>query len=54
MKQAFSIQGLELPMLLPGIKISTSPADHVPVKQMQFMRFNGHAWERFGALQTGN
>ena len=44
----------ELPMLLPGIKVNTSPTDHVPVDQMQFMRFNGKNWDRFGELQTGN
>jgi len=54
LKQAYSISNLELPMLLPGIKINTSPTDHVPVDQMQFMRFNGKTWERFGELQTGN
>jgi branched-chain amino acid transport system substrate-binding protein len=54
LKQTYSIRDLELPMLLPGIKISTSPTDHVPVDQMQFMRFNGKSWERFGELQTGN
>ena len=54
LKQAYSIHDLELPMLLPGIKVNTSPTDHVPVDQMQFMRFNGQTWERFGELQTGN
>jgi len=54
LKQAYSIHDLELPMLLPGIKINTSPTDHVPVDQMQFMRFNGKSWERFGELRTGN
>jgi branched-chain amino acid transport system substrate-binding protein len=54
LKQAYSIHDLELPMLLPGIKVNTSPTDHVPVDQMQFMRFNGRSWERFGELQTGN
>jgi ABC-type branched-subunit amino acid transport system substrate-binding protein len=54
LKQAYSIKDLELPMLLPGIKINTSSTDHVPVDQMQFMRFNGATWERFGELQTGN
>ena len=54
LRQAYSIQDLELPMLLPGIKVNTSPTDHVPVDQMQFMRFNGKTWERFGELQTGN
>jgi branched-chain amino acid transport system substrate-binding protein len=54
LKQAYAIRDLELPMLLPGIKVNTSPTDHVPVDQMQFMRFNGKTWERFGELQTGN
>jgi len=38
LKQAYAIHDLELPMLLPGIKVNTSPTDHVPVDQMQFMR----------------
>jgi branched-chain amino acid transport system substrate-binding protein len=54
LKQAYAIHDLELPMLLPGIKVNTSPTDHVPVDQMQFMRFNGKSWDRFGDLQTGN
>ena len=54
LRQAFAIKQLELPMLLPGIKVNTSPADHVPVDQMQLMRFNGKTWDRFGELQTGN
>src|SRR5271169_1678362 len=49
LKQAYSIHDLELPMLLPGIKINTSSTDHV-----QFMRFNGKSWDRFGELLTGN
>ena len=54
LKQAYAIKDLELPMLLPGIKVNTSPTDHVPVDQMQFMRFNGKTWDRFGDLLTGN
>src|SRR5882724_6889798 len=54
LRQAYAIKDLELPMLLPGIKVNTSPTDHIPVDQMQFMRFNGKTWERFGELQTGN
>jgi hypothetical protein len=41
LKQAYAVKDLELPMLLPGIKVNTSPTDHIPVEQMQFMRFNG-------------
>jgi branched-chain amino acid transport system substrate-binding protein len=54
LKQAYSIKDMELPMMLPGIKVNTSPTDHVPIEQMQFMRFTGKQWERFGELQTGN
>jgi ABC-type branched-subunit amino acid transport system substrate-binding protein len=54
LKQAYAIKDLELPMLLPGIKVNTSPTDHIPVEQMQFMRFSGRTWQRFGELQTGN
>ena len=54
LKHADAIHDLELPMLLPGIKVNTSLTDHAPVDQMQFMRFNGKTWERFGELQTEN
>jgi branched-chain amino acid transport system substrate-binding protein len=54
LKQAYAIKDMELPMMLPGIKVNTSPTDHVPIDQMQFMRFTGSQWERFGELQTGN
>jgi hypothetical protein len=53
LKQAFAIRNLELPMLLPGIRVNTSPTDHIPIDQMQFMRFTGTQWERFGELQNG-
>ncbi len=53
MKQAASIKGLELPMLLPGIKISTSATDYAPIKQMQLMRFNGKSWDLFGSVLSG-
>src|SRR5439155_16056262 len=44
MKQVANIKDLELPMLLPGIKVSTSPKDFSPVKQMQMARFDGERW----------
>ena len=53
MKQAQAVKSLELPMLLPGIKVSTGPADHMPVKQMQMMRFDGKQWVRFGDVLSG-
>jgi hypothetical protein len=50
MKQATSIENLELPMLLPGIRINTSPSDFYPLEQMQLMRFDGKHWVRFGPV----
>ena len=50
MRQATALRDLELPMLLPGIKINTSPQDYHPVKQVQLARFDGHRWVRFGDL----
>jgi branched-chain amino acid transport system substrate-binding protein len=53
MKQAANLKDLELGMLLPGIKINTSPADFATIKQFQMMRFNGASWELFGPVMTG-
>ncbi|MGB3042824.1 MAG: ABC transporter substrate-binding protein [Xanthobacteraceae bacterium] len=44
MKQAASIKGLELPILLPGITLNTSPTDFTPLSQEQLMQFDGHKW----------
>jgi branched-chain amino acid transport system substrate-binding protein len=48
MKQAASIHDLKLPMLLPGITVSTSADDFAPIKQMQLMKFDGTTWRLFG------
>ena len=50
MKQAASIKDLELPGLLPGIKVNTSPTDFAPISSVQLMRFKGQTWERFGDI----
>jgi len=53
MKQAANIKDLALPMLLPGIKINTSPTDYRPIEQMQLQKFNGKSWELFGDIISG-
>jgi branched-chain amino acid transport system substrate-binding protein len=50
MKQAASIDDLKLPMLLPGIAISTSATDFAPIKQMQLSKFDGKTFELFGEV----
>jgi len=52
LRQALSIKDLGLPMLLPGIKVNTGESDHLPVEQLQFMRFTGKQWERFGEVPS--
>jgi branched-chain amino acid transport system substrate-binding protein len=48
MKQAANIHDLKLPMLLPGITVSTSAGDFAPIKQMQLQKFDGTTWRLFG------
>ena len=48
MKRAASVHDLKLPMLLPGITVSTSADDFAPIKQMQLEKFDGNAWQLFG------
>jgi branched-chain amino acid transport system substrate-binding protein len=50
MKQAASLKDLALPMLLPGIKVNTSPTDFYPIEQMQLQKFDGKTWELFGDI----
>ena len=53
MKQAANIHDLKLPMLLPGIVVSTSADDFAPIKQMQLMKFDGTTWKLFGPVISG-
>jgi branched-chain amino acid transport system substrate-binding protein len=50
MKQAASLRNMELPLLLPGVRINTSPADYRVIRQAQLQRFDGKQWVRFGDL----
>jgi branched-chain amino acid transport system substrate-binding protein len=50
LKQAAGLKDLELPMLLPGVKINTSPTDHAPIEQERLAKFDGEIWSLFGEL----
>jgi branched-chain amino acid transport system substrate-binding protein len=50
MRQADNLRDFAHPLLLPGIKIDTSPTDHYPIQQVQLIRFDGEKWVRFGEL----
>jgi len=47
MKQAASLD-LAPGTLQPGVKISTSPTDFFPIKQMRLQKFDGKTWVVFG------
>jgi branched-chain amino acid transport system substrate-binding protein len=46
MKQASHLD-MELPLLLPGIRLKTSPNDLRPIKQMRLVRFDGERYVLF-------
>ena len=46
--QALSLHGERLPMMLPGISISTKPDDYTPFKALQLATFNGISWTLSG------
>ena len=50
LKQATSLNGVQLDLALPGIVGSTSPTDYRVNKQLQMMKFNGERWEMFGPI----
>ena len=50
MKQAANQHDVTMPMLLPGITLSTSATDFAPIKQMQLERFDGTTWKLFGEV----
>ncbi len=50
MKQAAALKDFVVPMLLPGIKINTSPTDFYPIEQEQLARFDGERWVLFGEI----
>ena len=50
MKQAANVKNFELLLLLPGIKVNTSPIDHAPVEQEQLAKFDGEKWALFGEV----
>jgi branched-chain amino acid transport system substrate-binding protein len=35
-------------LLLPGIKVNTSPTDFYPLQSVQLQKFEGETWKLFG------
>ncbi len=52
MRQAANFQKLRVPLLLPGITVSTSPTDFYPVQSVQLATFKGESWNLFGDIMS--
>jgi branched-chain amino acid transport system substrate-binding protein len=53
MKQAANLNDVPNPVLLPGIKVNTSPTNFHPIRAMQLQKWTGTTWERFGDVIEG-
>ncbi len=49
MRQAASLD-ITLPMLLPGVRVRTSPTDYFPFEQARLARWTGSSWQLFGRV----
>ena len=50
LRQATSMRNVTLPMLLPGVSVSTSGDDYLPFQQVRMRRFDGKSWVGVGDL----
>ena len=50
MYQATHMHDVEFPMLLPGIKVNTSPTNYRGFNQLQLEKFDGKRWVQFGEI----
>jgi len=53
MKQAANLKNFDVPVLLPGINVNTSPDDYYPIQQMQLQKWDGKTWVLFGDVISG-
>ena len=44
MKQAANLKSVQLPLLLPGVTLNTSPANYVAINRIYLKRFDGKKW----------
>ncbi len=53
MKQAASLKDVQIPVVIPGIRVNTTPSDFATFGEMQLGRFDGKRWVPFGELLSG-
>jgi branched-chain amino acid transport system substrate-binding protein len=54
MKQATNLHDPYDPILLPGIKVNTTPSNYHPIRAMQLQKWDGKTWVRFGDVIEGS
>ena len=50
LKKATSLNKVSLPLLLPGVTVTTGPDDYLLFQQLRMQRFDGKSWVGFGEL----
>jgi branched-chain amino acid transport system substrate-binding protein len=53
-RQATSLHGERLPMVLPGITVSTTPDDYTPFRALRIATFDGASWKLTGDPLTAD
>jgi branched-chain amino acid transport system substrate-binding protein len=54
MTQAANLHDAYDPVLLPGIKVNTTPTNFHPIRAMQLQKWSGTTWQRFGDVIEGS
>ena len=54
LRQATNLSSFAAALLVPGITMTTTPTDYVPIKKFQLMRFKGDAYEKVGDLLSAS
>ncbi|RBP12912.1 amino acid/amide ABC transporter substrate-binding protein (HAAT family) [Roseiarcus fermentans] len=50
MRQAANLKAFAAPMLIPGIKVDTSPDNFSPIRELQLLSFDGTSWRMEGPV----
>jgi branched-chain amino acid transport system substrate-binding protein len=50
LERVSNMEGVSVPMLIPGITLNTTPTDYNAIKQMRLKRFDGERWVPLGGV----
>ena len=53
LRQAVHLNESDNPVVLPGMRVETSPTSYRPMRQLQLMKWTGKSWDLFGPLIDG-